>query len=85
MRRLITLALCFWGLCFWGHTVVAQEKSPQKSVTLELLQSRLMSVSPSHPRLMANAARFQQLRESIDQTNSIRDELAQKQGSLSAI
>lgn len=72
MKRLIVLALCFWG-----HTVEAQEKSPQKSVTLELLQSRMMSVSPSHPRLMANAARFQQLRESIGQTNSIRDELAE--------
>ena len=76
MRRLIVLALCFWGQSVAAHTVAAQEKSPQKSVTLDMLQSRMMDVVSSHPRLLVNSDELQLLRQSLGQTGSIRDELA---------
>ena len=54
--------------------VTAQDTSPQ--ITVDDLQTQIEMLPKTHPRLLADAADFQSLRESLGTSSSTRDALA---------
>lgn len=71
MNRMTLLML----LAFAVPQAIAQDTTVPTNI--EALQARIAAVPRTHPRLMADAATFQALRESLGESKSTRDVLAQ--------
>ncbi|WP_442508516.1 heparinase II/III domain-containing protein [Novipirellula sp. SH528] len=70
MNRIIFLMLVAFAL---PQTRAQETANP---ITIESLQTAINAVPKTHPRLMADAATFQSLRESVGKSSSPRDVLA---------